>query len=201
MMRKQPIYFVIDSPSSMCGEPIRCFSNLIREFIQQAKLDPWGIETFHISIISTNSENVEILQPLADLASVEGKIPLIYCQGKSNVFKGLEILKDRVAIEVEKTNKVKKGDYRPVLFLMVGTIPQSDFTESDLEYLNKTFVSGRSGSIHSILSIDTNKKSAPNIIYYKNEYVGGFYRRIFRNVVNIETIDNYFLLKHFTWTS
>lgn len=201
-MRKQPIYFLVDTPLSMIGEPILYFHKIISEFISLEKQNPQAIETFHICIIGSNTVKAEIILPLTPISEIIN-LSSFKCQGKSNIFKGIEILKNLVKNEVTKSTNEKKGDWKPILFLLVGTMPQIDIIQHDLDFLNKSFNSGySSGSINDYSDLmQSSKLSSPNILYYKNEYVGNYFKKTFRNVENTENIDFYYLSAHFKWVS
>lgn len=192
--RKQPIYILVDAPLSMNGEPINCFQTIINDFIKKYRMHPAAIENMYISILISNSKGVEVILPLTDLISIQD-IPQIICKGKADIFKGIEFLISKINSDNKNNLIARIKQYKPILFLMVGTIPQINFPEFFLVSLNSE-LSGL-GSFHcpsgflrsSSLSINgLIIRENPSIIYYQNKYVGEYYKRYFDNILEVSEL-------------
>ena len=80
-MRRQPIYFLVDTAKSMAGYPIECVSTCIKQAISRERQNPYSIETMYISVITYGNNELKTILPFTELAKID--IPLFHCSGKS----------------------------------------------------------------------------------------------------------------------
>ena len=70
IMRRLPVYLVLDTSGSMTGEPIEAVKNGVQVMISSLRQNPQAIETAYISIITFDSDARQAV-PLTDLASFQ----------------------------------------------------------------------------------------------------------------------------------
>jgi uncharacterized protein YegL len=199
-MRRILIFIVVDAPLSMTGEPISQFQKLIKKFVNSLKNDPTAIEIGYLTVISSNSINSDIVLPLTPIADLENFTITINCAGKSNIFNGLDTYVKLFRDNYRKSTMDEKGDFGILFYLLVGTIPQTDFPISYFENfkrcINNATINNLFGnsldcllpSSELISNNQVKKDSNAHIIYYQNQYVGTYYHKYFENVYELSTI-------------
>lgn len=133
MSRKLPVYLLIDTSGSMSGEPIEAVKNGIQLLVSTLRQDPQALETAHLSVIGFGSD-ATVLVPLTELAAFQP--PPISASGTTNMGDALELLAAQIDKEVAKTTADKKGDWKPLVFLMTDGHPDTGW-ESGLDALKK----------------------------------------------------------------
>lgn len=131
-MRKLPVYLVLDTSHSMSGEPIEAVKKGLQTVVSSLQQNPYALETVYLSIITFDSTARQIV-PLTELSIF--KIPPIR-SASSTVSMGaaLKLLADKINTEVEKPTTQAKGDWRPLVFIMVGCNPTDDLQAGLVEF-------------------------------------------------------------------
>ena len=106
----------------MYGEPVQALNNALSGMVNTLRTDAQAIESLWLSIITFDREVKEIV-PLTELASFQ--LPEITCpqSGPTHTGKALEMLYQKVKVEVHKGNATQKGDWKPLLFLFTDGKP------------------------------------------------------------------------------
>ena len=130
MSRRLPVYILIDTSGSMRGEPIEAVKVGLADMISSLRLDPYALDTAHISII-TYDRTVQQVLPLTDLEQLQ--LPDIDCPESGPTFLGaaLQLLCDLYDQEVRTGSSEQKGDWMPLLFVYdqaVEAIKQRPFS-------------------------------------------------------------------------
>jgi uncharacterized protein YegL len=121
MMRRLPIYLVIDTSGSMMGAPINAVNQGIQMVQAAVRSDPRALETACLSLITFDS-NANQVVPLVDAGSFAA--PTLQATGGTNLGAGLQLLSDAISREVATVSTgEQKGDWRPVVFLMTDGQP------------------------------------------------------------------------------
>lgn len=68
-MRRLPVYIVIDTSTSMRGEPIEAVKAGLNSLIESLRHDPYALETVCLSIITYDSKAEQVL-PLTEVYKV-----------------------------------------------------------------------------------------------------------------------------------
>jgi uncharacterized protein YegL len=132
-MRRLPVYLLLDTSGSMSGEPIEAVKNGVQVLISTLRQDPYALETAFLSVITFDSSVRQII-PLTDLASFQMKE--ISAGGGTSLGEGLRVLSQCMDNEIAKSTAEKKGDWRPLVFLMTDGSPTDDW-QSGLTEFNK----------------------------------------------------------------
>lgn len=122
-MRKLPVYLLLDTSGSMYGEPIEAVKNGVQMLVSTLRQDPYALETAWLSIIRF-SDKAEQLVPLTELAAFQ--IPQIDAGGQTALGEALSLVAEKVDSEVTKTTYEKKGDWKPLVFIMTDGVPTDD---------------------------------------------------------------------------
>lgn len=130
-MRRLPVYLVLDTSGSMSGEPIQAVENGMQMLVSALRQDPQALESAYLSIITFNNDATQVAA-LTDLASFQ--TPQLNAGGRTELGLALKLVKERAAAEVQKTTPEKKGDWRPLVFLMTDGIPTDDWQKGLAEF-------------------------------------------------------------------
>lgn len=114
-MRRLPVYILIDTSTSMRGEPITAVEVGLKDLMDSLNKDPYTLETVCLSIITYNTQAEQVL-PLTEVYKT--RIPELTATGRSALGKALELLSERVEKEVCKNTIDAKGDWKPILFIL-----------------------------------------------------------------------------------
>lgn len=178
-MRRLPVYLLLDTSGSMTGEPIEAVKNGVQMMIHSLRQNPQAIETAYVSIITFDTDAKQIV-PLTDLASFQ--MVDIKASGVTSLGSALELLADKLETEVIKTTLEKKGDWKPMTFIMTDGVPTDDWERglSKLNSVNKGLIVGcaaGSGADDSIL------------------------KQITESVVRLDNADSESIAKFFQWVT
>lgn len=123
-MRRLPVYLLIDVSGSMMGEPIEQVKNGVRIMLSALRSDPYALETASLSLIAFHS-SAEQLVPLTELTAIQP--PEMKAGGTTALGEGLRLVADCAACEVRKSTEMKRGDWKPMVFIMTDGAPTDDW--------------------------------------------------------------------------
>jgi uncharacterized protein YegL len=129
MARKLPVYILVDTSGSMHGEPIEAVKNGLQIMAAALKQDPQALETAQVSIITFGPEAKQVV-PMCDLQSFQP--PDLKAGGSTPLGDALSLLYECANREIVKSTPDKKGDWKPMVFVMTDGMPDSGW-ESGLQ--------------------------------------------------------------------
>lgn len=179
IMRRLPVYLLLDASGSMNGEPIEAVKNGVQVMISSLRQNPQAIETAFISVITFDSSARQII-PLTDLSSFQ--MIDIKATGTTALGEALKVASNCINTEVAKTTADTKGDWRPLVFIMTDGMPTDDW-QSGLNEFKKyktaytVACAAGSGADTSVL------------------------KQITDNVVSLDTADSQSISKFFAWVT
>lgn len=130
-MRRLPVYLLLDCSGSMYGEPIEAVKNGVQVLISTLRQDPYALETAYLSIITFDSSAQQVT-PLTELAAFQQ--PNIQASGCTALGEALTLISQKADQEVTKTTAEKKGDWKPLVFIMTDGEPTDDLNKGLAEF-------------------------------------------------------------------
>ena len=125
-MRKLPVYLLLDTSGSMFGEPIEAVKNGVQVLVSTLRQDPYALETAYLSIITFDSTAQQIV-PLTEISAFQQ--PNIQATGCTALGEALSLVTKKAEQEVSKTTAEKKGDWKPLVFIMTDGEPTDDLNK------------------------------------------------------------------------
>jgi uncharacterized protein YegL len=124
--RRLPIFLLLDCSASTAGEPIQAMRQGIRALINDMRGDPLALEQAFVSVIRFGA-SAKQLMPLTDLLSFEEpdlKPDPPQPDGDTTALgQALRCLLNCIDSEVVPSSARRKGDYKPLIFLMLEGNP------------------------------------------------------------------------------
>lgn len=178
-MRKLPVYLILDTSGSMHGEPIEAVKNGVQVLVSTLRQDPYALETAFLSII-TFDDRAQQITPLTELSMFQ--MPTISANGTTCLGGALSLLAERIDAEVHKSTAEKKGDWRPLVFIMTDGAP-TDNWERGLEDFRKT-------KCAMVVACAAGQNAQTKIL-----------KKITDTVVSLDTADSTTIKAFFKWVS
>lgn len=179
--RRLPVYLLIDTSGSMMGEPIEAVKQGVKVLLSELKSDPQTIETAYLSVITFDSHARQAV-PLTELMRFTE--PELNAGGATALGEALMVLMDCIKKEVKNTSADRKGDWRPLVFIL------TDGSPTDIAVFNEAVERIKTANIGSIVACAAGSKT-------KTEPL----KRITDNVLIMNTISTGDLSNFFTWVS
>ena len=178
-MRRLPVYLLLDCSGSMFGEPIEAVKNGVQVLISTLRQDPYALETAYLSIITFDSSAQQVT-PLTELSAFQQ--PNIQASGCTALGEALALLAQKADQEVTKTTAEKKGDWKPLVFILTDGEPTDDLNKGLAEFKKRKW-----GMVVACAA-----GSGANTNTLKN---------ITESVVSLDTADSATIKAFFKWVS
>ncbi len=123
-VRRLPVYMLIDCSGSMNGDAIEAVYQGFKNLTSKLSNDPNTCDIVWFSIIAYDSVPRQLF-PLCPIGNYRGIS--LDIGGSSNLGRALRFLSDCIAKEVRKQTKERKGDWKPLVFLMSDGKPSDDW--------------------------------------------------------------------------
>ncbi len=125
-LRRLPIYLVLDTSSSMAGEPIETVRENVRVLLSDLQTDPQALETVWLSAITFDSEARQVV-PLTPLVDFEAPA-LEAGSGGCALGAALRLLMAAAERDVRPAGPGgEKGDWKPLICIMTGAHPTDEW--------------------------------------------------------------------------
>ena len=131
MARRLPIYLLLDTSGSMCGEPITAVQNGVQMLASALQNDPQAMETAYLSIITFESSARQV-SPLTELSQFMP--PQLNAGGCTVLGEALSLVSQCADKEVIKNTPDAKGDWKPMVFIMSDGMPTDDLNTGLTEF-------------------------------------------------------------------
>jgi uncharacterized protein YegL len=127
MIRRLPVYILLDCSESMVGEGLAAARRGIAGIFSRLGTNPQALETVHVSIIGFSGK-AKVLLPLTALP--DAVVPAVRLGNGTALGAALELLAARIRDEVTRRDKVQRGDWRPIVILLADGKPTDDLAKS-----------------------------------------------------------------------
>jgi uncharacterized protein YegL len=126
-MRRLPIFLMLDVSESMIGDNLRQLQQGLERLVSKLRTDPHALETVFLSTI-VFAGKPKTLTPLTELVFFYP--PRLPVGSGTSLGAGLTHLMDEIDRSVVKSTMEKKGDWKPVVYLMTDGKPTDDVTKA-----------------------------------------------------------------------
>ncbi|MBF0200022.1 MAG: VWA domain-containing protein [Desulfamplus sp.] len=185
-MRRLPLFLLLDMSDSMVGEPIEYLENGLESMISTLRRDPHAIETLHISIIAFAGK-VKTIVPLMELTDFYS--PRLQLGAGTSLGLAMEHLMQEIDKNIVKTTKDRKGDFKPLVYLMSDGKPtdivQPAIDKWNRKYKNRVNMIAIGFGTHA--STDTFLKFADHVLTYNGETESDFTKFIQWMTMSVKT--------------
>ncbi len=167
----------------MKGEPIESVKVGLEAMMSSLRQNPYALETVSISIITFDRDVKQIL-PLTPVDELQLPDITTPDSGPTHTGKALELLCHTVETEVNRGTPDRKGDWRPLLFIMTDGKP------SDIQLYNEMATKVRAMKWGGVVACAAgmNAKTEPLLLLTDKVY-------------RLETLDSTTFKQFFEWVS
>lgn len=114
-MRRLPVFLVIDISESMAGDNVRHMQEGISRLLTVLRADPYALESVYLSVIAFAGV-ARTLAPLVELFSFYP--PRLPIGSGTSIGAALDHVMDEIDRHVVQSSADRKGDYKPLVYLM-----------------------------------------------------------------------------------
>ncbi len=144
LIRRLPVYLLLDTSGSMNGEPIEAVRQGVKALLMELKSDPQALETAYLSVITFDSVARQVC-PLTEL--IDFKEPELQASGITSLGAALRLLSECIEDEVRKGSTEQKGDWKPLVFILTDGAPTDEWEQAAEELKSK-----KTSQYHSMCS-------------------------------------------------
>jgi uncharacterized protein YegL len=119
-IRRRPVYLLLDTSSSMFGAPITAVQQGVTLIHRELLNNPHAIETVYLSVITFDTAAKQIV-PLTSVESFTP--PTLRAEGNTALGAAITLLNESLDKEITPNTDGRKGDYRPLIFLLTDGAP------------------------------------------------------------------------------
>jgi uncharacterized protein YegL len=185
-MRRLPIFFLVDVSESMVGENLYRLEEGLGAVVSTLRTDPHALETAYLSVI-VFAGKARTVTPLTELVSFHP--PELPVGGGTALGLALNHLMDEMDRTVVTTTPDRKGDWKPIVFLLTDGHP-TDGVATALDRWNRSYrtrcnlvaISIGGGADHAVL-----KKLTDDVVVFDDTAPDAFARFIKWMSMSIQT--------------
>ncbi|MBF0239894.1 MAG: VWA domain-containing protein [SAR324 cluster bacterium] len=126
-MRRLPIYLLLDCSESMVGEPLEAVQLGVQYLQETLRKDPIALETAFVSVINFSGKARQTL-PLTEM--LQFTPPKLSVGPGTGLGNALDLLSQCIQKEVRKSTPERKGDWKPIAFLLTDGTPTDSWKEA-----------------------------------------------------------------------
>jgi uncharacterized protein YegL len=145
----------------MRGEAIEAVKEGINLLASTLRQDPFALETVCLSIITFDNDARQIV-PLTEVYNF--RMPEIQASGKSALGAALQLLAEKIDTEIVKTTPEAKGDWKPLVFIMIDGGHSGGYKKNLAELKKRKVGMIVSCAMSESVHIDVLKQISDNVI-------------------------------------
>lgn len=172
-MRRLPIFFLVDVSESMVGESLYKLEEGIGAVVSTLRKDPYALETAFMSVIAFAGKAKTVTQLTEIFAFYPPELPV---GGGTALGAALSHLMDEIDRTVVTTTPDRKGDWRPIVFLLTDGHPTDDVAKAVARWnrayrgrVNMVAVSIGGGADHALL-----KRLTEDVVVFNDAHPDAF---------------------------
>ena len=123
-MRRLPIYLLIDTSESMVGSAIESVRTGLGAMLAALRKNPYALEMGALSIIAFGGKARRVT-PLTEVYAFQQ--PELEIKPGTTLGGAISILDQAIQTEIVKTTPEKKGDYKPLVFIITDGQPSDEW--------------------------------------------------------------------------
>ena len=144
-MRRLPVYLLIDCSESMAGEAIQAVESGLGSLISFLRSDPYALESVALSVITFGNTAKQVV-PLTDLTRFN--MPELVMGSGTALGAALKLWEKCMDKEVAKSTVERKGDFKPMCFIMTDGNPTDSWEAAANQIKSK--ISGRKAHVIAV---------------------------------------------------
>ena len=119
-MRRLPVFLLIDTSESMVGDTIEALYTGMGQLLGALRKDPQTLEIGALSVL-TFGATADVALPLTSVQ--EAMLPRLELSSGTSLGAAFDLLADEIRSNVVKSTPERRGDYRPIVFLITDGQP------------------------------------------------------------------------------
>lgn len=176
-MRRLPVFFVLDCSESMIGDNLKKMNDGLQMIVSDLRKDPHALETAWISVIAF-AGIARTIVPLHEVLSFYP--PRLPVGSGTNLGAALRELMTQIDTQVRKTTVERKGDWKPVVYLLTDGHPTDDAAAEikrwKEHYARKVNLIGI--GLGPSADLNTLRQLSENVFHFNEAHEGDFTRFI-----------------------
>jgi uncharacterized protein YegL len=182
--RRLPIYLLLDISDYMLGSPIQAVNQGINLLYNELMNDPSAIETVHISVITFGSQ-AQVVTRLTELSQFMPPFISTSANRGTSMGSALRVLNDSLNHDIIPNVADRRGDYKPLIFLIIAGEPTDSW-----EYEADAIKNRTKNKVATIIALGCGGGVNTNIL-----------KRITDVVLLMDTVTPDMITQHFKWVS
>lgn len=161
-MRRLPVYFVLDCSESMVGEAFDGMQRGLTTLMAELRRDPAAMEMAYVSLI-TFATTAKVVVPLTEL--FQYNLPKLTLGSGTALGSALQLLEKQIDREVQRSTMERKGDYKPIIFIMTDGEPTDQWMAAADRLIHNRHVQTIAVGVGEDVNLQSLMRLSENVIH------------------------------------